>query len=184
MLVDLRLIIDTGRDRNSNMTDWVKKAAQDARERSARAREEGEHARLDAEAVRIQAPRIWDDLQKELQARVQEFNAEFADSLLGTPVSFGLQNSRRVMISTAYKQPNGSYVSISILFEPDKQAVEFKVNDSENRLKSTRPPNSLYFKAFNNGSVSLVGGDRVFTAPAIAEMVSKLVFGCVELMSP
>lgn len=158
------------------MADWIKKAARNATSRAAHTRERDERARRNIEAIHIQAPRIWDEIKKELKARVDEFNAEFMnDSLSVNPVSFGVPSSGEVLISTVQK-PNGSFIALSLFFEPGSYTVDCKIREAEIYTTTRKPPDSLRFYTFTDGNVTLGDGQKPITVPAFVEMILNWVF--------
>jgi hypothetical protein len=163
------------------MTDWIKQAARGIKDNRERVEREREQARYNAERIKIEAPRIWKEITIAMRAAVDEFNAQFAGETSSSDlVNFTDISEKHFLVSTVYCQADSSTVGVGLLCEAAKEAIECKIDDTAKRMGLPGEAHSFYFKAFDNGSVAIMGGKDTLTVPSFVERILNPIFQCAD----
>lgn len=155
MFLDLRLKIQTGRDRHSNMTDWIKSAAETVKSKYKQVELDREKQRLDAMVIQAEGPRLWKTLRNALNDAVKEFNTEFKGHGLSDPIHIAFPEEWDVYVSTSYNRVGRASVKLRISVVSGKNTIECALDDADGRVQGPQPPSALYFRASNGGTVHL-----------------------------
>lgn len=174
MIFDLRLKIQLSRDKSPNMTDWVRKQIEAAKQRQGAAERKLGRRELDAQARETQRPALWDALREQIGNLVGEFNEGMS---LSKPIQF-TKKSDELFYVTKEDFPSRSF-NVELQDRLNRIHYSLSASDKTSTPMQVQRRETFEFEVDEDGRVWFLLNGQSLKVDEVAELMLAPIFEAV-----